>query len=182
MALSINHATRVIFVPQADLTPLGGDRYELNVETFRLELHDYLDNVAGIPLPDPFRHNTVVVLSGIGYARIVEFINGYTIEFEDGMYQVNLVGGNHNIADVQVQNNVGLIVNNSAGLIQAGTGLTATESQMISDIYWRLGLDPAFPLISTPNAIESGDGSPASKRIDITGDGETITTLTRNDP
>ena len=182
MALSINHQTHVIFVPQADLTFLSGDRYELDVNALRLELLDYADSPAGMGLPDTHQHNTVVVLAGVAYARTVEFINGFTVEFEDGMYQVNLVGANHNIADVQVQNNVGLIVNNSAGLIQVGTGLTALQSSMLADIYWRLGLDPAIPLVNTPDAIESGDGSPASKRIDVTGDGTTITTLTRNDP
>jgi len=182
MALSIDHNTRVIFVPQADLTFLGGDRWQMDVNDFRLELHDYMDNQQGIPLPFPFSHNTVVVLSGIAYARSVEFINGYTIEFEDGMYQVDLTGANHNIADVQVQNNVGLIINNSAGLIQVGTGLTALQSQMLADIYWRLGLDPALPLTNYQDGIEAGAGSPAPKRIDVTGDGENTTTLTRNDP
>lgn len=131
MAISINYATRVIFVPQADLTPLGGSRYELDVDWFRLQLKDLEDDDAGMSAPDTHRHNTTVTLAGVTYARTVEIINGYTVEFENGTYTVNCVGANHNIGDVKVVNSVSLIINNSAGLQVVETpvsGLTPTES------------------------------------------------------
>lgn len=117
MAISITWATKVIYIPQSDLTFLGGSLYELDVNQFRLNLKNLEDDEEGMPFPDTHRHNTEVVLSGITYARIVEIINGYTVEFEDGQYTVSCVGVNHNLADVKVANQVALIVNNAAGLI-----------------------------------------------------------------
>lgn len=120
MALSIDWTTGVIYVPQADLTSLGGGKYRLDVDAFRLELKDIEDGEEGINFPDTHRHATEATLSGTTYARQVEIINGYTIEFENGMYQVECVGANHNIADVKVVNSVSLIIGNSAGLIVSG--------------------------------------------------------------
>lgn len=117
MAISINWLTKVIFVPQSFLTPLGGNLYELDTNLFRLALKDIEDD-EGIPFLDTHRHNTVVILGGIGYARTIEIINGYTVTFEDGQYAVNLVGSNNNIADVTNVNQVSIRPNNSAGLIQ----------------------------------------------------------------
>jgi hypothetical protein len=121
VALSINHATRVIFVPQADLVPLGGEVYQLDVDAFRLELKDYEDGSNGMALPDTHRHNVPVTLSGVVYSRTFEIINGFTVEFEDGQYTVSCTGANHNLGDVKVVNQVSLIVNNSAGAIDLGT-------------------------------------------------------------
>jgi hypothetical protein len=131
VAISVTWGTKVINVPQADLTPLGGDLYELDVNALRLALKDLEDDPDGMPFPDTHRHNTEIVLSGDTYARTFEIINGYTLEFEDGFYNVKCIGANHNIADVMVQNCVSIIVGNSAGLIvrESGTtGLTPEES------------------------------------------------------
>ena len=118
MSVSIDWATRIISVPQADLTPLGGSLYEMDTDWFRLQLKDLEDNYDGITNPDTHSHNTTVLLGGIEYARIIEIINGYTVTFEDGQYAVNLVGSNNNIADVTNINQVSIRPNNSAGLIQ----------------------------------------------------------------
>jgi len=118
MAVSIDWANRIIFVPKADLTFLGGSLYELDTNWFRIQLKDLEDNEAGQVNPDTHKHNTTVLLGGIEYARIIEIINGYTITFEDGQYAVNLVGSNNNIADVTNVNQVSIRPNNSAGLIQ----------------------------------------------------------------
>lgn len=137
MAISINWGTRVINVPQADLTFLSGALYELDVDWFRLQLKDLEDDEDGMPFPDTHRHNTEVQLAGVTYARTVEIINGYTVEFEDGFYTVSCVGANHNLADVLVQNCVSLIIGNAAGLIvrESGTsGLTPEESTDLETI------------------------------------------------
>jgi hypothetical protein len=118
MAISINWATKVITIPQADLTFLGGTSYALNTDTFRLALKDLEDSPEGMPYPDTHRHNTVVSLGGLQYARIIEIINGYTITFENGSYSVSLIGSNNNILDVTNLNNVAVRSNNSAGLVQ----------------------------------------------------------------
>lgn len=122
MAISINWATKVIFVPLADLAVVSPGLYELDVDAFRLALKDIEDSEDGVAFPDTHRHNTQVTLSGVTYSRIVEIINGYTVEFEDLPYTVRCVGANHNIADVKVVNQVSLIVGNSAGLITVATG------------------------------------------------------------
>lgn len=117
MAISVDPMTYVITVPQADLTPLGGSLYQLDVNQFRLWLKDWEDDENNAPFLKTHNHNTEVTLSGLTYARIVEVLAPYTIEFEDGNYTVSCTGANHNIADVLVYNQVNLIINNSAGLI-----------------------------------------------------------------
>ena len=99
MAISIDWATKVINIPQDYLTNLGGGIYELNVNTFRLDLRDIEDNEDGIPFQYTHVHNTEVTLGGLTLSRVVEIIAPYTITFEDGQYAVNLVGANNNIAD-----------------------------------------------------------------------------------
>ena len=122
MSISIDWGTKIITIPQADLTDLGGGVYELDLNAFRLELKSREDDEDGIPHLDTHRHNTEVVLSGVTYARFFEIINGYTVTFEDGQYAVNAVGANSNIADVLNVNQVSLRTFNSAGLITVGGG------------------------------------------------------------
>ena len=129
MAISINWATKVINIPQADLTDLGGGIYELNVNTFRLNLRDIEDDENGIPFQYTHNHNTQVTLGGLTLARVVEIIAPYTITFEDGQYAVNLVGANNNIADKTNVNQVSVRSSNSAGMVtvNSGSGLTAEQ-------------------------------------------------------
>lgn len=124
MALSINWATKVIGVPQADLAAVSTGLYELDVEAFRLALKDIEDSETGVAFPDTHRRNAPVTLSGVTYAQTFEIINGYTVTFQDTgtPYTVRVVGANHNIADVKNVNNVSLIIGNSAGLIVVATG------------------------------------------------------------
>jgi hypothetical protein len=135
MTLSINWSTKVITVPQADLSALGGGLYELDVDAFRLALKDIEDGEEGMAFPDTHRHNTAVTLSGVTYARTFEMINGYTVTFEDvgSPYTVVCVGANHNIADVKNVNQVSLIIGNSAGLIQvtSGSGLSTAQDRLL---------------------------------------------------
>lgn len=122
MTISINHLTRVITIPQADLTFISTGLYELDVNNFRLWLKELEDDSDGIQLPDTHRHNTQVSLGGVTLARTFEIINGYTVTFEDGQYAVRLTGGNNNLADVMNVNQVSLRSNNSAGMIVTGAG------------------------------------------------------------
>lgn len=136
MAISINHATKVISVPLADLTPVSGSLYELDVDAFRKTLKGLEDDADGMVLVDTHRHNTAVTLGGVTLARTIEIINGYTVTFEDGQYAVRLVGANNNIADVLSVNQVSLRSNNSAGLIVSGSGVTAQDKVDISAQVW----------------------------------------------
>ena len=138
MALSINWATQVITVPQADLTLISGSLYELDVDAFRLALKDIEDSEEGMAHPRTHNHSTQVTLSGVTYARVFEMVNGYTITFQDTgtPYTVRCVGANHNIADVKNVNNVSLIIGNSAGLITvaSGSGLDAGQDAKLTAI------------------------------------------------
>lgn len=134
MAISIDWPTGVIFVPQADLTFISGVLYELDVNAFRLELKDLEDSEEGMIWLRTHNHNTEVTLSGVTYARTLEIINGYTVEFEDGQYTVRCGGANHNLADVKVANQVSLIIGNSAGLIVVtSAAVIAPTQQQIRD-------------------------------------------------
>jgi hypothetical protein len=117
MAISIDPATRIISVPQADMTSLGGGVYEYNLNAFRLELKDWEDSPLGIDMPDTHTHDTESLLAGVLYARKIQVINGYTVTFEDGQYAVSLVGANSNVQDVANVNQVSVRPNNSAGLV-----------------------------------------------------------------
>jgi hypothetical protein len=157
VAVSINWGTKVITVPQADLTNLGGGVYELDVDVLRLALKDLEDSEEGMAFPTTHNHNTEVTLSGVTYARVVEIINGYTVTFENGSYTVKCVGANHNLADVKTVNSVSLIIGNSAGLIvvSSGSGLSAGEQTMLTEIYQRLGLAVGIPLEQTSTEIST---------------------------
>lgn len=135
---SINWLTKVIYVPQSYLTNLGGGIYELNVDEFRLDLKDIEDSEEGMTFPRTHVHNTQVTLSGVTYARTVEIINGYTIEFQNGNYTVKCVGANHNVGDVKVVNSVSLLIGNSAGLITvtSGSGVTSQDKADIAALVW----------------------------------------------
>lgn len=138
MALSVAWSTKVINVLQADLTALGGGVYELDTDQFRKDLNALQANVDGIVFDTTHEHTAPKTLAGTTFARFIEIINGYTIDFEDtgSPYQVNLVGSNNNILDVKTVNNVSLAVQNSAGLIQvsSGSGLSAEQDSTLTAI------------------------------------------------
>lgn len=136
MIISINHLTKVIFIPKSSLTLVSGVVYELDVDEFRLALKDYEDDEAGMTILDTHRHNSIVSLSGVNYAQTFEVINGYTVEFEDGQYAVTCTGANHNLADVKVPNQVSLIIGNSAGLVVVQSSDLSAAVQDITDSVW----------------------------------------------
>ena len=133
MAITINWATKVINVPQADLTPLGGSIYELNLDTFRKALKALEASEEGMPELDTHQHNTEVTVSGTTLARVIEIINGYTISFEETgtPYAINLVAANSNVADVtNVSRDVSTRSFNTAGLqiVSVGSGLSQAQN------------------------------------------------------
>jgi len=122
MALTIDWATKVVTVPQAYLTPVTGSLYELDTDQFRLDLKAIEASEDGVVFPDTHQHNTAVTVAGTTFARTIEMINGYSVEFEDLVYSVRLAGSNNNIFDVEngilVQNQVQVIAQNSSGLVE----------------------------------------------------------------
>ncbi len=119
MAISIAWGTRVIYVPKADtqlVQSLPTEVRQLNLNDFRLDLKALEAGVEGMPEPDTHVHIAPITFGGVTLARVVEIINGYTVTFEDGLYAVNLVGANSNVADVTNVNQVSIRSSNSAGL------------------------------------------------------------------
>ena len=150
MAISITYATLVIYVPKAYLNPESGTIYSLDSDVFRLDLKDLEDDEEGIAHPDTHRHNPEVTIAGVTYAKTIEIINNYSVEFEDGQYTVIIEGSNNNFHDVLagilVQNQVQVIPTNAAGLIVGGgAGATAEEVRIeMDDNSTKLGLVPAL--------------------------------------
>lgn len=162
MPVTIDWDNQVIQVPKSYLTLISGTLYELDTDTFRLDLKDLEDSETGMPFPDTHLHNTEVTVAGVTYARTIEIINGYSVEFEDGQYSVRLVGSNNNIFDVEngilSQNQVQVIPTNSAGYIVVETGvsgLTGEESGWLSSV----------PTIETDVSSIEGDVSTINTNI-----------------
>lgn len=164
--LTIDWASKVIFVPKFYLTHVSGTSYQLDTNKFRNDLKDIEDNTDGIVYPDTHRHNTEVVLSGITYARVIEIINGYTVTFEDGLYSVNLVGSNNNIPDVLNLNQVSVRAANSAGLVTINTSGGVGTATEVANAVWNAQLTnyitdgstgKKLGNISSPTALEIAD-------------------------
>ncbi len=182
MATSIEWSTGIISVQRADLTLISGTLYEMDTDAFRLELKSLEAGQLGMPWTDTHVHNTSVTVAGTTFARTVEIISPYSIQFlPDEQWTVRLVGSNNNIFDVEngilIQNQVQVISNNSAGLIVNETqvsGLTTAESAILTEIWQRFGLDGGNPATFTPSQITF-----AGVTVTISGDPQTSVTLTR---
>ncbi len=183
MPLTLDPATRVISVPQVDLTLISGDLYELDTDQFRKDVFDLLSSEEFIWLPDAFNHNTEVTIVGVTYARLIEFINGFSVTFEDLVYSVRLAGSNNNLFDVEngilnPSGNVTVIGQNSAGLqvVTSGSGLSAAQATQLLEIYALLGLEVGNEITITPAGVDSDD---ATIDINFSGDGISSTVMDR---
>jgi hypothetical protein len=144
MALSLDPATRLITVPQADLTFVSGTLYSLDTDQFRKDVMTLLASEPYIWMPDAYIHNTEVTVAGTTFARTLEFINGYSVQFEftGSQYSVRLEGSNNNIFDVEngilvPTSLVTVIPTNSAGLIlNAQSSLQPGDITDIADAVW----------------------------------------------
>lgn len=122
MAITIDYqdpAQYVISVPKADtilVQTLPSEVRSLNLDAFRLELADLQDEPGGVWASTAFLHTPPLTISGVTLARVIEILDPYVLEFEDGLYSVNITGGNSNLADVLIKNQVAVNTANSAGL------------------------------------------------------------------
>lgn len=122
MAITIDRLTQIISVPQSDLALLSGTLYSADTDQIRLDIKAIEASEEGIVWEDTNVHNTTVELFGVTYARTLQYIAPYSIEFTpDSLWSVRLEGSNNNMGDVEagilVQNQVQVIPTNSAGLI-----------------------------------------------------------------
>lgn len=132
--------TRIIYIDRSELTEIvAGSVYGLDTTDLWTLIHDLQDDPEGMANPDIMFHSLPYTLSGVTYARAVEIINGYRIQFTgpappNDHYSVVLSGGNNNVADVFIPNPVSVISNNSAGLAQAA-GADAVWDEVIEGGY-----------------------------------------------
>ena len=143
MALSIDPATKVISVLQADLTFVSGDLYELDTDAFRKEVNDILSSEDYAWMDDAYDHNAEYTVIGVTYARKVELVNGYSVTFEDNVYSVRMSGSNNNIFDVEggilnPSGNVTVVGQNSAGLIVSDLADITTTLALVRDIHGQM--------------------------------------------
>lgn len=89
---------------------------QLNIDEFRQDLNDLMDDPEGMPYPTNHSHTPPLNISGVTLARVVEILDPYVVRFEDGTYNINVTGGNSNISDKTIKNQVGVNTANSAGL------------------------------------------------------------------
>lgn len=145
--ITIDWGTHIITIPQSYLAFVSGTFYTLDTNQFRLDLKALEVTPEGMAEPITHRHNTEVTIAGTTFARTIEILAPYSVEFEDGQYSVQLQNSNNNIWDIGggilVQNQVQVIPTNSAGLIigSGGTGgstWTNPEKKQIRDA---LGVD-----------------------------------------
>lgn len=147
MAITIDYSQTVeqkfiINIPKADMTlieTVPTEVRELNLDTLRTTLGDLSDDAQGIAFPTIHEHTAAKTVAGVTLARVVEIdTRFYRVEFEDLLYNVNVVGGNSNIADVQVKNQVGVNTANSAGLQDTLATLLLELRKLIYPLYgWR---------------------------------------------
>lgn len=137
MAITINYITNEILVTRADTTfvqndPVTGREIrELNMDTFRLAVGDIQDNENDVWAPTAIQNTEAQDLGGFVLGRSVIVLDPYFVTFEDGLYQVNLVGGNTNLKSRTTVNSVSVNPDNSAGLVQVTSGSGVTEQDKI---------------------------------------------------
>jgi hypothetical protein len=131
MSYSVNWATRIVSIPKADTTLVSSspDVRSLDVLTLWQNLRDLQDDADGMAYVDMVRNTPPVTVAGVTLTRVVELVNNFRIQFEDGQYAVNIIGGNSNIADAVVKNMVSVNTANSAGLVE----LTPTDFDDLMD-------------------------------------------------
>lgn len=178
MALTIDPATKIVTIPQADLTFISGTLYEMDTNQFRLDLGALLDDEDYIWLPPAFNHNTEVTVAGTTFARTIEMINGYSITFSpDSQWSVRFVGSNNNLFDIENgilnQNQVQVIPGNSAGLIRGDIGEQIVEGSITTQQVLRLILSTLGGKVSgvTTTTERFRDTADTKDRVVVTLDG-----------
>ena len=138
MTVTIDEATQVITVDQADLTFVVGTLYELDTNVYRLAVGALLASERYMWMDPAFNHNGEVTVAGTTFARIIEQTNGYSLTFENLTYSVRLAGSNNNLFDIENgilnQNLVQVIAQNSAGLIAVDTGANVDTDKVIGAV------------------------------------------------
>lgn len=116
MAISVDWSVTpfLITIPQSDLTLDTGTKYNLDVDVFWQLLRDFADSEEG--MAQPVIYTRIPATSST--PSITEINDDYyQLQFEDGLYSVNIINGNTNIREVEVKNQVSVNTNNTTGFI-----------------------------------------------------------------
>lgn len=192
MATTVDWITGVITVPRADMTIIQAspEVRELDTAAWFDELKNLEASAEGMPWPDTQRHNLSYTISGITYAESLEIIAPYTVTFEDGQYAVSLKGTNNNIIDVANTNQVRILANNSAGLIdvpitQADKDAIVTQvfaevmegTETFAEAIRLIRAEAAGTIVRTGTLHQIRDAGDTKNRITATADdtGRTVT-------
>ena len=97
---TVDPLTFIISVPQTDLTLISGTIYEMDTESFRDDLKAWEASLEGIVFTRTHDHNTEATIAGTTYARGIQIIDPYSIEFQDGQYTCILKGSNNRYIQV----------------------------------------------------------------------------------
>lgn len=141
MAITLDAATRVFSIPQADLTLITGTLFEADTNALRKEMMALLASEPYAYLPDPFDHAVEPTTAGVTYFRTLTTLAGFSYTFTpDSQFTVRLAGSNNDFFDVEGgrlnQNQVQVIPGNSAGLQTVATGgLTAAQDALITETH-----------------------------------------------
>jgi hypothetical protein len=117
MAITVDYSTAapwLITIPKSDLTLITGTQYQLTVDEFWILLRDFTDNEN--PMARPKLYSRIPATSSTPSITTID-LNYYQLEFEDGLYSVNIVNGNTNIREAEVKNQVSVNTNNTTGFI-----------------------------------------------------------------
>jgi len=154
----------IIHVPKADTSVISAGPPEIrgiDLNFLRGEVSLLWASSDGGPYSNPFVHQRESTISNFVYVRQVRWNPPYTVEFEAGSsYTVVTSGANHNTADVQVQNGVGLVVQNSAGLLNNNADLALAVMQAL--LPSGRSLEDSIDLIRKvhTNRLEAAPGNP----------------------
>ena len=116
MALTVDYSVTpfLITVPKSDLTLESGTRYKLTVDEFWILLRDFTDEQT--TMAQPKLYSRIPATSSTPSITTIDLAY-YAIEFEDGLYSVNIISGNTNIREAEVKNQVSVNTNNTTGFI-----------------------------------------------------------------
>jgi hypothetical protein len=118
VAITVDYSTAppwLITVPQSDLTLTTGTQYQLTVDEFWILLRDFTDNET--TMAQPKLYSRIPATSSTPSITEID-LTYYRIQFEDGLYSVNIVNGNTNIREAEIKNQVSVNTNNTTGFIE----------------------------------------------------------------
>ena len=116
MGLSVDYSVTpfLITIPKADLTLESGTKYKLTVDEFWILLRDFTDEEN--TMAQPKLYSRIPATSSTPSITEIELAY-YALQFEDGLYSVNIIEGNTNIREAEVKNQVSVNTNNTTGFI-----------------------------------------------------------------